>query len=142
MRFGLCCIFRDAPIRFRRTTATFLQTLSPRQRAEKLAEICLHNADALAAALTFCRGAGILDFRINSQILPLKTHPIVGYDIEALPGGKQIVSRFQMCGQFCKDTGMRTTFHPDQFIVLSSPDVDVVARSVAELNTTPKSLTG
>ena len=59
--------------------------------------------------------------RINSQILPLKTHPEVGYRITELPGGEPIVDQFHRCGRLRPSNGLRTTFHPDQFVVLNSP---------------------
>lgn len=133
VRFGLCCIFRKEPIKFRRTTAKYLQAFSQNQQLEYLAEICLHNAHALHKALRYCRDHDIKDFRINSQILPLKTHPDVGYSMENLPAHDQIIQTFKDCGRFCQKHDIRTTFHPDQFILLSSPNSEVVQRSVADL---------
>lgn len=133
LRLGLCCIFRKAPIKFRRTTASYLLSLSGSVRAAHLASICLHNADALYLALNYCANNGIGAFRINSQILPVKTHPDVGYDLHELPEGDRIIARFEQCGRFSLEHGIRTSFHPDQFLVLSSPDAGVVRRSVADL---------
>ena len=133
IRLGLCCIFRKAPIRFRRTTAAHLGKFPRAQQLARLGAICRDNAHALAAALAFCRDNGIGAFRVNSQILPLKTHPEAGYKMTDLPDGRQIVALFRRCGTFRKRHGLRISFHPDQFIVLSSPDEGVVARSVAEL---------
>jgi UV DNA damage endonuclease len=133
IRFGLCCIFRKAPIKFRRTTAKYLLSLSRAARAIHLASICMDNADALYRALEFCADNGIGAFRINSQILPVKTHPDVGYELHELPGGNQIVTRFERCGRFSLRKGIRTSFHPDQFLVLSSPDAGVVKRAEADL---------
>ena len=133
LRFGLCCIFHKEPIKFRRTTAKYLQTFSRNQQLEYLAEICRHNAHALQNALRYCRDHSIKDFRINSQILPLKTHPDVGYSMEDLPIHDQIIQTFKDCGRFCRTYDLRTTFHPDQFILLSSPKSDVVGRSIADL---------
>lgn len=133
IRFGLCCIFRDAPITFRRTTAKHLMGLPRKAQLEKIESICLHNAHSLMAALSFCKAHGIGAFRINSQILPLKTHPDVGYDMRDLPGGPAVVDVFRECGRFSRRYDIRTTFHPDQFIVLNSPSPDVVARSTADL---------
>ena len=133
IRFGLCCIFREAPIKFRRTTAKYLLSLSGAARATHLSSICMDNANALYRALNFCVDNGIGAFRINSQILPVKTHPDAGYDLHELPQGDQIVARFKQCGNFSLDNGIRTSFHPDQFLVLSSPDAGVVKRSVADL---------
>lgn len=133
IRFGLCCIFREAPIRFRRTTAKHLLTKPRPEQLRSLAEIIRHNAEALYQALAFCHANDIGDFRINSQILPLKTHPQAGYAMEDLPGAKALVNLFRRCGRFSRKHDIRTTFHPDQFIVLNSPDPQVVERSVAEL---------
>ncbi|MEZ6047380.1 MAG: hypothetical protein R3C11_17715 [Planctomycetaceae bacterium] len=82
IRLGLCCIFRDEPIKFRTTTVKACQSLTTAKRQTKLAEICLHNAEALYAALNYCATHGIGCFRVNSQILPVKTHAEVGYDLE------------------------------------------------------------
>jgi len=133
IRLGLCCIFRKEPIKFRRTTAKYLKGFSRGQQLKYLAEICLHNAHALNKALRYCRNHDIKDFRINSQILPLKTHPDVGYSMEDLPSHDQIIQTFKDCGRFCQKHDIRTTFHPDQFILLSSPSSEVVQRSVADL---------
>ncbi len=133
IRLGLCCIFREEPINFRRTTAKYLLSLSKAARATHLASICMHNADALYRSLEFCADNGIGAFRINSQVLPLKTHPDAGYDLHDLPEGDRIISRFKRCGAFSRNNGIRTSFHPDQFLVLSSPDAGVVKRSVADL---------
>ena len=99
----------------------------------KLSGLCLTNAEALQAALQFCADNGIGCFRINSQILPVKTHVECGYDVSDLPEGGEIIRRFKACGQFAKDHDIRTSFHPDQFVVLNSPRPDVVDRSIEEL---------
>ncbi len=133
LRLGLCCIFREAPIKFRRTTARYLGTQSRRRQMAYLSEICLHNANALMEALQFCIQNGIGSFRINSQILPLKTHPQQQYELEDLPDYQQILTTFRACGRFGRRHDLRLTFHPDQFILLSSPDPEVTRRSVADL---------
>ena len=89
IRFGLCCIFKNQPIGFRRKTAASLKGLPRSRQLELLAEICLANARSLKAALEYCHEQGIGDFRINSQILPLATHPEAGYRLEDLPGSRQ-----------------------------------------------------
>lgn len=133
IRFGLCCIFREQPIRFRRATAKHMEALSQKKQRHRLSELCLQNANSLLKALNYCHDQGIGDFRINSQILPLKTHPAVGYDVTDLPNAENIIHTFQACGRFCRRNDIRTTFHPDQFIVLNSPSPVVVERSIADL---------
>lgn len=133
IRFGLCCIFRAEPIHFRRTTAAALARLPPRSQRRKLADLCRANAEALYRALEFCAAHGIGAFRVNSQILPLKTHPAHGYSLDDLPDGGAIRERFLDCGRFRKKAGMRLSFHPDQFVLLNSPRPEVVAASIKEL---------
>lgn len=134
LRFGLCCAFRDQPIKFKNTTATAVARMPRRQALEKLNRLCLENADALIRALRYCHSNGIGCFRINSQILPLKTHPQLGYEISDLADGEEIVGRFEECGGFVRTLGLRVCFHPDQFVVLNSPRPEVVAASLRELD--------
>ena len=133
IRLGLCCIFRDEPIKFRTTTATFVQKLTRVEGLARISSLCLENARSLMAALQFCDRNGIGCFRINSQILPLKTHPVAGYLIEELPDHEEIVRAFKACGDFARRHRLRTCFHPDQFVVLNSRKPEVVASSLREL---------
>ncbi len=133
IRLGLCCIFRDQPIKFSTTTATAINRMPRPKALAKLSGLCLHNADSLLAALLFCANSGIGCFRVNSQILPVKTHPTCGYELDDLPDGDEIVRRFKACGEFAAKHQLRTCFHPDQFVVLNSPRPEVVAGSLAEL---------
>jgi UV DNA damage repair endonuclease len=59
LRFGLCCIFREQPIRFVNTTATSIARLERTEALAKLSRLCLANADSLLAALQFCSSRGI-----------------------------------------------------------------------------------
>ena len=133
IRLGLCCIFREAPIKFSRTTATVLLKLDKEEQTGKLSAICHHNATALEQAITYCIDHGIGAFRINSQILPLATHPDVGYDLKELPDGPAIINLFKACGEKAKKHNIRLSFHPDQFVILNSQRKDVVTSSITEL---------
>ncbi len=133
MRLGLCCMFVREPIRFRTTTASAMLRLGQRERLARLAELCLINADALLSALGYCAANGIGAFRVNSQILPIKTHPAVGYAVEELPGSNAIVARFRECGVFAREHDLRLSFHPDQFVVLNSPNPRTLEHSLAEM---------
>jgi len=133
IRLGLCCIFRDEPIKFRTTTATALSRLNRADALAKLSSLCLENANALLAALAYCMEHGIGCFRVNSQILPIKTHPQHQYEVSELPDGEEITRRFQQCGEFARQHDVRTCFHPDQFVVLNSQKPEVVEASIREL---------
>lgn len=133
VRLGLCCAFKEEPIKFSNTTATSAARLDRKSALTKLSDLCLTNARALRAALEFCVGRNIGCFRVNSQILPLKTHPKLGYTLDELPNGKTIVSEFKACGKFARAQKLRTCFHPDQFVVLNSLRADVIEASLREL---------
>lgn len=133
LRLGLCCIFRHEPIKFRTTTAMSLRNMSRRNALEKISGLCMHNALSLNDALAYCNNHRIGAFRISSGILPLRTHPHLGYAIDELPEATQIRALFSKCHKFALNNNIRTTFHPDQFVVLNSPRPDVVDSSIAEL---------
>jgi UV DNA damage endonuclease len=126
-------MFVKQPIKFRTTTARAVGKLTRQERLDKLAGLCADNAQALWGAIEYCRDHDIGCFRVNSQILPLKTHPQLGYKVTELPGGREITDQFKRCGELARRHGLRTTFHPDQFVVLNSPDSRVVRSSVAEI---------
>lgn len=134
LRLGLCCQFAREPIKFRTATATSLLKLARTERLRRLSELCFANAQALLASLRYCAGSGIGAFRINSQILPIKTHSDAGYAVTDLPDAARIRQAFHDCGAFARANGLRLSFHPDQFVVLNSPNPVTLSRSLAELD--------
>ncbi|HEU4524252.1 MAG TPA: UV DNA damage repair endonuclease UvsE [Gemmatimonadales bacterium] len=133
LRFGLCCQFLDSPIRFRTATHRYVSTLSRAARRAYLATIASENAAALAAAVERCTELGIGAFRINSQLLPLGTHPVSGYALEALDRTGAISAAFAHARELAHARDIRLSFHPDQFVVLNSQREDVVRSSIEEL---------
>jgi UV DNA damage endonuclease len=133
MRLGLCCLFLAEPVAFRTTTATALSRLERGRQLEKLSGLCLHNARTLLTAVETVRRLGIGAFRIMSPLFPRITHPEVGYRLEDLPDGAAVLKLLEQIKVFARDNDIRLSFHPDQFVVLSSPHPTVVANSIREL---------
>ena len=133
LRFGLCCLFKNEDIAFRTTTVKNLSTLSRDRQLLKLSDICLHNARNLQVALETVQRLGIGAFRFMSPLFPRMTHPEAGYSLADLPDGDSIQSTLEACRIFALDLQIRLSFHPDQFVVLSSPHPAVVANSIQEL---------
>jgi UV DNA damage endonuclease len=133
IRLGLCCIFSNEPIRFRATTAKYLLQFSRREQLGKLSGLCLHNSESLLAALRFLQAKGIGAFRILSPFFPRCTHPDVGYSLEDLPDAEAILHNLRQAKKFRDRHDIRLSFHPDQFIVLSSPHKEVVESARKEL---------
>ena len=87
--------------------------------------------------LAALREAGISDYSI--WLDPETNHlfaTLVRADDHAmddLPQCDEIVARFRECGAFALERGLRTCFHPDQFVVLNSRRPEVVDASIREL---------
>jgi UV DNA damage endonuclease len=133
LRWGLCCQFLDSPITFRTATHGYVSSLESLVAREYLSEIAGHNADALAAAIESCHELGIGAFRVNSQVLPLATHPITGYNLERLDPSGAIAGAFEWAGDLARAYDVRLSLHPDQFVVLNSEREPVVRSAVQEL---------
>jgi len=132
-RLGLCCAFAGEPIRFRKTTASYLVRLRRRERVAFLRDLAVDNVRALSSAVAFCAAHGIGAFRITSQLLPVYTHPDVGYTLETIDRGGTVSGAFAAVRERARREGVRLSFHPDQFVVPGSIRDDVVLRSLAEL---------
>jgi UV DNA damage endonuclease len=133
LRLGLCCLFKQSPIRFRSATATFVKQQDRPLQLERLSQICLDNARSLVAAVEEVHRLGIGAFRVSSPLLPLFTHPEVGYRLEELPQGEKIVETLSAVKALKEAYRLRLSFHPDQFTLLSSPRTEVTAASLKEL---------
>ena len=132
-RWGLCCQFLDSPIRFRTATHRYVTSLEATAGRANLTAIARDNASALAAAVRQCSELGIGAFRINSQILPLTTHPVSGYRLSDIDDDGSIADAFRAAAALARDLDVRLSFHPDQFVVLNSEHPHVVASSVEEM---------
>ena len=133
IRLGLCCIFREEPIRFRQTTASVLARIGRREQLEKLSDLCTANLSNLLKALQWCHIHRIGAFRILSPLFPRFTHPDVGYRLEHLENHTEILRLCRTINRFRQEHDIRLSLHPDQFNVLSSPHEVVVANTIREL---------
>ncbi len=132
-RLGLCCAFVREPIRFRRTTARHAGAMSASRRREFLRQIAADNAAALVQAIDWCIAHEVGAFRVNSEILPLCTHPELGYRLEHIDRGGEILESFREAKERARRGDIRLSFHPDQFVVPGSSRAQVVRSSLAEL---------
>lgn len=133
LRFGLCCIFRQEPIKFRQVTAKTLLSSDRESQLSRLSEICLHNVLQVKKSLQFAVNNGIGAFRILSPLFPRYTHQDVCYQIDDLPDSKLIRQEFAIIRSFRKEHDIRLSFHPDQFNVLSSLRDEVIKNTGREL---------
>ena len=88
IRLGLCCMFRDQPVKFVTTPATAISKMKRPDALIKLSRLCLDNADALLASLQFCAANNIGCFRIKAGKLdemPLDENPYADLSSTVIP---------------------------------------------------------
>ncbi|SNC68276.1 UV-damage endonuclease [Hymenobacter gelipurpurascens] len=95
---------------------------------ERLELTVRNNLNCLLRILEFNVAQGMLFFRIGSGVVPFGSHPINGF-----PWQTHFAAEFRAVGDYIKAHNMRVSFHPDQFVVLNSPDAGIVERSISEL---------
>ena len=122
MRIGYPCINRSIGCTANRTfrLASY--------NGERFVETVAGNLACLRKILEFNRDHGILFFRITSDLVPFASHPVMD-----LPWQDRFREQFGEIGRFIRDSGIRISMHPDQFILINAPDGAIVERSIAEL---------
>jgi UV DNA damage endonuclease len=95
---------------------------------ERLVETVASNLACLRRILEYNVAHGLLFFRIGSDIVPFASHAV-----NTFPWQTHFAAEFRAIGDYIKAHGMRVSLHPDQFVVLNSPNADIVQRSIAEL---------
>jgi UV DNA damage endonuclease len=96
------------------------------RKLEAIARINLHNTLRLLKHNT---GSDIMVYRLTSKLIPLATHP----DLQDWNPFSALAEEFAEVGTFVKKHGMRVSFHPDHFTVLSTPRPEVLVNSVRDL---------
>lgn len=122
MKIGYPCINRSIGCSATRTfrLASYSQ--------ERLLATVRQNLECLERILTFNRASGLLFFRITSDLVPFASHPVCRADWQG-----ELRPFFARAGDLARAGEFRISLHPDQFVLINSPDPALVERSVAEL---------
>jgi UV DNA damage endonuclease len=96
------------------------------RRLEQIAKMNLHNTLRL---LKHNVGSDIKVYRLTSKLIPLGTHP----DLQDWNPFMALAEEFAEVGEYIKKHGLRVSFHPDHFTVLSTPRPEVLVSSVRDL---------
>ena len=112
-------------------TATQFAKIADREAAlGKLVRIAEENLHNTLRLLRHNRAYDIHVFRFSSKLIPLVTHPLTeGWD--PIP---RLAEPFRELGDYVIQHGMRTSFHPDHFTVLTTPREEVLRTSLADLS--------
>ncbi len=112
------------------TFTNYNKILSEEKRLEKLKTVTLSNLEALEEILKYNIENQIHFYRITSALIPLVTHPEVGYW-----GHREIFKKdFYYIGKLIKESNMRVDTHPDEFNVINSANPKVVENTIINLS--------
>ncbi|WP_187263086.1 UV DNA damage repair endonuclease UvsE [Pontibacter beigongshangensis] len=95
---------------------------------ERLIAIVEQNLACLRRILEYNVAHGLLFFRLSSGLVPFASHAINTYNWQ-----EHFRMTFRRLGEYIKSHNMRISMHPDQFVVLNSPNEQTVRNSIAEL---------
>jgi UV DNA damage endonuclease len=122
MKIGYPCINNSIP---RNAPSTFRLASYSENR---LVHILKSNLIHLNQILKYNVKNNLLFFRISSDLIPFSSHPIC-----KLNWRRVFRSEFEEIGDFIRSHSIRISMHPDQFVVLNSPDSKIVENSINEL---------
>ncbi|MGV3711087.1 MAG: UV DNA damage repair endonuclease UvsE [Gemmatimonas sp.] len=136
-RLGLCCTFVDQPLlKFRTTTVSHLARLAAADAQAAFSyyeNVTVSNLTVLLDVIEWCAVNGVHAFRINSDLWPRATHPLVQPWVEQLFARDDIRALFLRIRELARTRDIRLSEHPDQFLVGNSLRADVVQSTVTEL---------
>lgn len=119
-RTGYACLNLDAPLKYRTCRQSNL-TL------EKWNELIAWNLNTLKAMILYNLETGISLYRISSDLIPFGSAEILDYD-----WASDFREEFNELRELLS-TGIRFSMHPGQYTVLNSPNSQVVANSIRDL---------
>jgi UV DNA damage endonuclease len=122
MKIGYPCVNETLDC----TSATTFRLASYSE--ERLVQTVEKNLGCLRRILEYNLEHGFLFFRMSSELVPFASHAINTYNWQ-----QHFQMTFRRLGDFVKKHHMRISMHPDQFVVLNSPDERIVRNSIAEL---------
>ena len=136
MKLSLCCIsnvLAEKDIKFRTMTYKSFSSKSKTESLEKLSDIVRNNFNTTEKIIRHCAAVGIKGYRISSDLTPVINHPEVMLNISELPNYKLIQYEINKVGKAIKETGIRISAHPSEYISLTSDDPNVINNSVKDL---------
>lgn len=115
-----------------------LSTLTARDPSSTLAVeyyrgIITNNLGVLEDVVHWCGDRGIRAFRVNSDLFPRATHPLVLPWVEDLLRQDSVRQQCARVREAARQLDVRLSEHPDQFLVGNSLRADVVNGTIAEL---------
>jgi UV DNA damage endonuclease len=133
--YGYACInmtLSDVAPKLRVTTnRTMIKKTFDEKGIKYASSLSLQNCTDLVKIINWNEKNGIKFYRLSSDIFPWSSH----YNLQDLPDISAISANLKMAGNLAKKFGQRLSFHPGPFNKLSSPNENVVANTIKDLET-------
>lgn len=136
MNLSLCCIsniLAEQGHKFRTMTYKSFSSKSREESLERLSEIIINNFRVSEKIVRHCKENNIKGYRLSSDLTPVIKHPDVMLALEDLPNYNEINKSIKDLSNTIKETGIRVSAHPSEYITLTSLDDVKVQHSIIDL---------
>jgi len=136
MNLSLCCIsniLAEQGHKFRTMTYKSFSGKERSESLEKLSEIIINNFTVSEKIVRHCAANNIKGYRLSSDLCPVIKHPDVMIGLEDLPNYSDIEESIKDLSAAIKETGIRVSAHPSEYITLTSDDPIKVQHSIIDL---------
>ena len=137
MRLGLCCIslrLQEEGHKFQTMTFSRFSALPRQQALEVLSARILNNFLVTEKIIRYCKASGFSSYRLSSDLTPVINHPSVDLKLQDLPNASLIFESLSSIAKAVKETGLKISAHPSEYISLTSPEEKVISNSIADLS--------
>ena len=136
MNLSLCCIsniLAEQGHKFRTMTFKSFSSKSREESLEKLSGIIINNFQTSEKIVKHCAANKIRGYRLSSDLTPVIKHPDVMLALEDLPNYNEIDRSIKDLSNAIKETGIRVSAHPSEYITLTSDDDVKIKHSLIDL---------
>lgn len=136
MNLALCCIsnlLAEEGHKFRTMTFKSFSSKPKEESLEKLSEIIRNNFSVTEKIIKHCAANNIKGYRFSSDLTPVLNHPDLLLKLEDLPNFKLIQYELDKIKKAIKETNIRVSAHPSEYISLTSENENVLLNSIRDL---------
>ena len=136
MNLSLCCIsniLAEEGHKFRTMTYKSFSSKERSESLEKLSGIIINNFTVSEKIVRHCAANNIKGYRLSSDLTPVIKHPEVMLALEDLPNYNLINESIKDLSNTIKETGIRVSAHPSEYITLTSDDDVKIKHSLIDL---------
>jgi len=137
MRLGLCCIslrLQEEGHKFQTMTFSRFSALPRKQALEILSARIVNNFLVTEKIIRYCKASGFSSYRLSSTLAPVLDHPDVNLKLQDLPNASLVFESLSSIAKAVKETGLKISAHPSEYISLTSPKEEVISNSIRDLS--------